>query len=158
MSVQKISILSASGFTCWSVMACSSSLKGSKITTMISKMFKGLKTSGVPYTNVVEELRKQLESKDEAVADMAATCIRFASLQNFKDYEAVFNKIKQIDNDTTAKIHLHTVHSAKGMEAEKVFVIDDWFDSEQKINMRYVAFTRASDELYVVTPPKGTLR
>ena len=137
----------------------SSSLKGSKITTMLTKMFKALKADGVSYPLIFDELTKRSESDDETTSDMAIACLRFVSLQKFSGYDAVFDKIKQLENDTTSKIHLHTVHSAKGMESEKVFVIDDWFDSDQKLNMRYVAFTRPSDELYVVKPyiPKADL-
>ena len=132
----------------------SSSLKGSKITTMLTKMFKGFKSSNIPFSMIWSELEKQMTSTDEGIADMAASGMRFIRLLNVKDYEAIFKKIKEIENDTKAKIHLHTVHSAKGLEAEKVFVINDWFDSDQKQNMMYVAYTRASNELYVITPPK----
>ena len=137
----------------------SSSLKGSKITTMLTKQFKGLKAEGISYPGIFTELKNRSESTDEAIADMAAASLRFVSLQAFSGYDAVFAKLKQLENDTTSKIHLHTVHSAKGMESERVFVIDDWFDSDQKLNMKYVGFTRASDELYVVKPyvPKADL-
>jgi superfamily I DNA/RNA helicase len=132
----------------------SSSLKGSNITTMLTKMIKNLKSNGIQFINIYSELHSQTDNPDEAIADMAAACLRFVSLQKFTSYEQVLDRIKKIENDTTSKIHLHTIHSAKGMEADKVFVIDDFFDSTQKKNMQYVAFTRAADELYVVSLPK----
>lgn len=128
----------------------SSSLKGSNITTMLTKMFKTLKANRVPFKNIHAELRAQANSEDEVIADMAIACLRFVSIKRFDNYEQVQAKIKQIESDTTSKIHLFTVHSAKGMEAKKVFVIDDWFDSSQIDNMKYVGYSRASDELYVV--------
>jgi superfamily I DNA/RNA helicase len=45
---------------------------------------------------------------------------------------------------------LHTVHSAKGLEAPVVMVLNDWFPNNQLTNMQYVAWTRAEDKLLLV--------
>jgi len=130
-----------------------SSLKGSNICAMLTKLFKSLKTN-TSFPGVVGQLTVMSKSEDLNVADMAQAGLRFVTLQKFRSYEEVFAKIKQLEEDNTSKIHLHTVHSSKGLESDKVFVINDFFDSDQKINMQYVGFTRASDELYVVQLPK----
>lgn len=130
-----------------------SSLKGSNITAMLSKLFKGLK-SNTSFVGLVGQLSTLAKSEDDAIADMAQAGLRFITCQKFTSYDAILAKIDTLDKDTTSKIHLHTVHSSKGMESDKVWLVDDFFDSDQKINMQYVGLTRASDELYIVKVPK----
>lgn len=132
-----------------------SSLKGTKITNMLTKIFKDLKSNGVVYANAEKSLRLKMASEDETEADNAASAYRFLTMQRkIRDYDSLLKLITSLDKDTKSKIHLHTVHSAKGLEAEKVFLVDDFFASDQKANMEYVACTRASDLLIIVTPFK----
>jgi superfamily I DNA/RNA helicase len=66
-------------------------------------------------------------------------------------------------------VELSTVHRAKGLEADRVFILAPeklplvWagqqaWETEQEQNLRYVALTRARRELYFVTeaPVKTT--
>ena len=56
------------------------------------------------------------------------------------------------DRDDTAKVTLSTAHRAKGMERDRVWLLNDTFRSGgQEDNVRYVAITRAKDELVYVT-------
>lgn len=57
-----------------------------------------------------------------------------------------------IDKDDAKKIILSTVHRAKGLEREVVYLLDwtfKYFNQEEK-NIRYVSITRSKKELYYV--------
>jgi superfamily I DNA/RNA helicase len=61
-------------------------------------------------------------------------------------------------------VTLSTIHKAKGLEAERVFILDAWrlpsfyaklpHQLEQEYNLLYVAITRAQRELYYVEFPR----
>jgi superfamily I DNA/RNA helicase len=64
-------------------------------------------------------------------------------------------------DDSMGRLTLSTVHKAKGLEFERVFILDaflmpskyarqDW-QKTQEVNIQYVAVTRAKKELYYVT-------
>lgn len=136
-----------------------SSLKGSNIITMLTKLFKALKTSTQFFempTKLIKMANQDESSPDydEQMADNAEAALKFLSIDRFVSYDQIFAKLKQLDKDTTSKIHLHTVHSSKGLESESVFVINDFFESNQRMNMAYVAYTRPSRYLYIVNVPK----
>lgn len=61
---------------------------------------------------------------------------------------------------------LSTIHRAKGLEAERIFLLNPdemplkWsnqqaWELEQEYNIKYVALTRAKHELYLVKSPVG---
>lgn len=74
---------------------------------------------------------------------------------------AVLKRIKDFVSAKKNAIKLSTIHRAKGLEEERVFVLDydqlpfarqgqrDW-EKVQEQNLKYVAITRASEELYLV--------
>lgn len=129
----------------------SSSFKGSKITAMLTTLFNDLKKK-IPFSNVGNELRVLLDHADVEIADNAGAALTFFSVRKYKDFDDVLSAIKELDKTNKDSIHLHTVHSAKGLEAEKVAVIDDFFYSDQTANMTYVAYTRASDYILNIKP------
>ena len=77
-------------------------------------------------------------------------CIKeIIQIHHINHYAAFLNLLDEMDQDSDHE--LHTVHSAKGLEAKSVIVLGDWFDNSQLMNMKYVAYTRAEDLLIIVT-------
>jgi len=73
----------------------------------------------------------------------------------------VLKKIKLFISEKKQPIRLSSIHRAKGLEEDRVFIIDydklpyvqmeqkDW-ERTQELNLKYVAITRAREELYLV--------
>lgn len=73
----------------------------------------------------------------------------------------VLEKVKAYVSAKKGAIKLSTIHRAKGLEENRVFIIDydklpmgrpqqkDW-EKEQEINLKYVAITRAKETLFLV--------
>ena len=57
------------------------------------------------------------------------------------------------DDKPNGYVMCSTVHKAKGLEADRVFLIESSFfgHGEEEDNVRYVALTRAKTELYLVS-------
>jgi superfamily I DNA/RNA helicase len=82
--------------------------------------------------------------------------------ENMVDNESLIKKIRQIFIDNSSGICLSTIHKAKGLENDRVFIIDKektlpskyaklpW-QREQEKNLEYVAYTRAKNYLGIVT-------
>lgn len=82
------------------------------------------------------------------------------------DFACIKAKVREIFSDEKGSgVQFSTVHRAKGLEAERVFIIDPtlmphplakqpWM-IQQEINLKYVAITRATSELYWVTVEKS---
>lgn len=74
---------------------------------------------------------------------------------------AILERIKAFVSAKKDAIKLSTIHRAKGLEEKRVFVLDfdqlpfarqgqrDW-EKVQELNLKYVAITRASEQLFVV--------
>ena len=74
-------------------------------------------------------------------------------------------KIKDFISAEHNSIRLSSIHRAKGLEENRVFIIDydrlpfqrldqkDW-EKTQELNLKYVAVTRAKEELYLVESEK----
>ena len=75
-------------------------------------------------------------------------------------------RIEKIFADESAGICLSTVHKAKGLEANRVFIVEPakmpapWvkkaWEMEQESNIQYVAYTRAKHELVIVPESEFT--
>jgi len=59
------------------------------------------------------------------------------------------------DGDDKNRVILSTTHKAKGLERDRVFMLDGTYrrgkDTREENNLVYVAWTRAKNELYLVT-------
>lgn len=95
---------------------------------------EGLKKSTVPLMDKVECLTI-LSSSSKSISELIGVIQKMFS-----------------DQDDENKIILSTVHRSKGLEREIVFVLMDTFlgQSEEENNIRYVAYTRSKNELYLV--------
>lgn len=82
--------------------------------------------------------------------------------ENITDNETLIKKIRQIFIDNSTGICLSTIHKAKGLENDRVFILDrektlpskyaklPW-QKDQERNLEYVAYTRAKNYLGIVT-------
>ena len=73
--------------------------------------------------------------------------------------EELTRKLEMLFNDETgaASVMCSTVHKAKGLEADRVWILEDTLKSGglEEENIRYVAYTRARKELCLVSLLKG---
>lgn len=81
-------------------------------------------------------------------------------IRNFCKANSVSESSEQLKNDDHSMVILTTVHKSKGFEYDKVFILDPSnfpikrarfdADKEQEENAKYIAYTRARDELHIV--------
>lgn len=101
------------------------------------------------------------EEKIEQVKDKAQTLRTVVQSSGAETVEQVEQEIEGLFSGTGPCVLLSTVHRAKGLEAERVFVIDNDLTPkyalrteasfEQEKNIKYVAVTRAKQELVFVS-------
>lgn len=103
------------------------------------------------------------EDQQEAVKDrVAALGVCYTTLNPFS-VNSFCEAIKDLFSDEASPVTLSTVHRAKGLENPRVFIIRPdklplWRkgmtpqQQVQESNLKYVAVTRAKEELYVVNP------
>ena len=115
------------------------------------------------------------ESKIENVQELRSSIVQYIretdepTLGGFLEEVALYTEADR-DNETDDKVTLMTVHSAKGLEYENVFVagLDDGifpsaraFDSEEDLEeerrLAYVAITRAKKKLYLTNASQRML-
>jgi DNA helicase II / ATP-dependent DNA helicase PcrA len=93
--------------------------------------------------------------------DRLQTLMTIADMRNFGNMGILIAYIEQIFSDGNSAINLCTVHRAKGLEADRVWIIDPssmpqvWkgqkaWQKAQEDNLIYVALTRAKKELFIV--------
>jgi DNA helicase II / ATP-dependent DNA helicase PcrA len=97
--------------------------------------------------------------------DKLQTLMTIADMRNFGNMGILIAYIEQIFSDGNSAVNLCTVHRAKGLEADRVWIIDPssmpqvWKGQEewqktQEENLLYVALTRAKKQLYIVGDAK----
>jgi superfamily I DNA/RNA helicase len=109
---------------------------------------------------VEEDILEEWKDRKEAIE----ACYEEWHAQNIEDF---CNKIRNLFSDedeqeaSANRIRLSTVHKAKGLEANQVFIINPqelplyWrgqksWQKEQEMNLKYVALTRARETLFFV--------
>jgi len=114
--------------------------------------------------NEVEKEMKKRGTSELKIANLQdkEMCLNFFS-EGCDQVSEVVDSIEEIFTDkTTTGILLSSIHKAKGLEADRVFLIEpgsatvphpmakqDW-EMEQEWNLRYVAITRAKKEIVYV--------
>lgn len=139
---------------------------------------EALVKAGLPYEMMPEALerlveqqvaklakREDTEGLIQAIKDKAAGVLAcFEEFDTCKTLQALETAIQSIFSDEGGVIELSTMHRAKGLEAENVFILGhellpmQWnkqaaWQLEQEINIEYVAKTRAKNALYLVNLP-----
>lgn len=129
-------------------------LLGTNLDAWVAKEVERL--SKKKYTEMqIAALQDRAEALDIIWQRSLGASVR--GIDGFKSYvKSVF------DENVHGCVTLSTVHKAKGLEAEHVFIMNpegmphpmakSKEAREQELNLKYVAFTRAKDTLYMVAP------
>lgn len=110
---------------------------------------------------VEKAVTKGQEEKAEAAEDRVGSILAFISGGSSTTVPELFRSIEELfGNKDGPRVVLSTVHKAKGLESERVFVLDPWrmpsrwarqpWQKEQEKNLMYVAYTRAKRHLVFV--------
>jgi DNA helicase-2/ATP-dependent DNA helicase PcrA len=101
------------------------------------------------------ERAKQIQDQGEAMAILAEGCNDIAQLKLHID------RMFEDTNGKSNKIILSTVHKAKGLESDTVFILCDTFNGSweegqgEEANLKYVAITRSKNTLVFIAHPTG---
>lgn len=116
--------------------------------------------------------REKIGQFENAASELIALDDRIAAVRvcyemfEAKDAAQLCLKIEEIFNDGQPDVLLSTVHRTKGLEVDRVFLLNPnempliWpnqqgWELEQERNIKYVALTRARKELYRVDVPEA---
>lgn len=150
---------------------------GKQLTDIIDEVSK---IKGFTYPNFQDFLDKLFESKIRKLLSQKNAQDRITSLEDrfdsikicYQSFEAqsiwqLKSEINELFRDEGGSITLSTIHKAKGLEYDRVFILKynelpyvhpkqlPW-QTQQEFNLKYVAITRAKKELYLLTikPPE----
>jgi DNA helicase-2/ATP-dependent DNA helicase PcrA len=121
------------------------------------------------YEDYLEETYPNYATRKEDIEQLANFAAQFQSMEDFLTQLALLSNVEAEDdqpaNDDNEQLKLSSIHQAKGLEFNIVFVImlcetlfpsmrsmDDPDDLEEERRLFYVAVTRAKDELYLTYP------
>ncbi len=132
-----------------------------------AKMLRIVMDTG--YDDYLKENFANYRNRLEDLKQLSVFAYQFGSVEEFLTQLALLTNVEAEDGDTTNRdadrIRLSTIHQAKGLEFDVVFVImlcDGLFPSarsmeteegeEEERRLFYVAITRAKNELYLSYP------
>ncbi len=130
-----------------------------------AKMLRLVMDAG--YDDYLKETYDNYERRLDEIQQLAEFAYQFGSVEEFLTQLALLTNVEAEDDpaDDSEKIKLSTIHQAKGLEFEVVFVImlcDGLFPSgrstesndgeEEERRLFYVSITRAKNELYLCYP------
>lgn len=104
----------------------------------------------------LEQLSESLQDKLRALRAIYCSQVNASSINDLNDF------IDTLFSDSNSLITLSTVHRAKGLEADRVFIIqpealplkwkgqNEW-QLQQELNLLYVSLTRSKADLYIVS-------
>ena len=132
-----------------------------------AKMLRLVMDAG--YDDYLKETYANYERRLEELEQLAEFAYQFGSVEEFLTQLALLTNVEAEDGDAAKgddeKLKLSTIHQAKGLEFDAVFVImlcDGMFPStrsmestegeEDERRLFYVAVTRAKNELYLTYP------
>src|ERR1039458_1008348 len=127
------------------------------------------------YEDYLEESYANYRSRLEDLQQLAVFARQFPTVEDFLTQLALLTNIEAEDGQPAStddeRLRLSTIHQAKGLEFDVVFVImlcDGMFPSERSMETRdgeeeerrllYVAITRARNELYLSYPDRKSTR
>jgi len=132
-----------------------------------AKMLRLVMDAG--YDDYLQENYDNYERRLDEIQQLAEFAFQFGTVEDFLTQLALLTNVEAEEDNaaksTEEKIKLSTIHQAKGLEFEVVFVImlcDGLFPStrsiqsndgeEEERRLFYVAVTRAKKELYLTYP------
>ena len=152
--------------TAWAqFVATISQLEDPEIRQSAAKMLRLVMDAG--YDDYLKETYDNYERRLDEIEQLAQFALQFGSVEEFLTQFALLTNVEAEEDpsDDTEKIKLSTIHQAKGLEFEVVFVImlcDGLFPSgrsvesadgeEEERRLFYVSVTRAKNELYLCYP------
>lgn len=154
--------------TAWAQFAATiSQLEESSVRTSAAKMLQLVIEAG--YDDYLKATYENYSNRLDDLKQLAIFAQQFASTEEFLTQLALLTNIEADDeqpaNADTERMRLSTIHQAKGLEFDVVFIImmcDGLFPSgrsldsndgeEEERRLFYVAVTRARDELYLSYP------
>jgi DNA helicase-2/ATP-dependent DNA helicase PcrA len=160
--VPKKAVLNWAQFT-----ATISQLEDATVRKSAAKMLRLVMDAG--YDDYLKETYANYERRLEELQELAEFAFQFGSVEEFLTQLALLTNVEAEDDnavrDDVEKLKLSTIHQAKGLEFDAVFVImlcDGMFPStrsmesnegeEEERRLFYVAITRAKNELYLSYP------
>ncbi len=147
------------------LVATVSQLEAAETRKSAAKMLRLVMDAG--YDDYLKETYDNYERRLDEIQQLAEFAFQFGSVEEFLTQLALLTNVEAEDDpvDDTEKIKLSTIHQAKGLEFEVVFVImlcDGLFPSgrstesnegeEEERRLFYVSVTRAKNELYLCYP------
>jgi DNA helicase-2/ATP-dependent DNA helicase PcrA len=141
-----------------------SQLEDPNVRKSAAKMLRLVMDAG--YDDYLKETYDNYERRLDEIQQLAEFAYQFGSVEDFLTQLALLTNVEAEDDphDDTARVRLSTIHQAKGLEFDAVFVImlcDGLFPSARSIDsdneeeerrLFYVAITRARNELYLSYP------
>ena len=140
---------------------------GSNLASLARKLAKDTTLMSQFYSNLSDyesrELgrlqgRKVSEMQVQAVLDKCETLSYVASECTLPD--EIARRVESIFSDDVAGVVLSSVHRAKGLESDRVYILrpelmphplaKSAWEREQELNCQYVSWTRSRRELYFV--------
>jgi DNA helicase-2/ATP-dependent DNA helicase PcrA len=159
-AVPKKAVLDWTQFT-----ATISQLENDAVRQSPAKMLQLILDAG--YDDYLQETYDNHERRLNDLQELAVFAHQFGSVDEFLTQLALLTNVEAEEDpkDDTERIHLSTIHQAKGLEFDVVFVImlcDGLFPSgrstesqdgeEEERRLFYVSITRAKNELYLSYP------
>ena len=154
--------------TAWAqFVATVSQLEDKTVRQSAAKMLRLVIDAG--YDDYLKETFANYRNRLEDLEQLAIFAYQFNSVEDFLTQLALLTNVEAEDDQAadrdTEQLRLSTIHQAKGLEFDAVFVImlcDGLFPSERTLNtdegeeeerrLFYVAITRARNELYLIYP------
>jgi DNA helicase II / ATP-dependent DNA helicase PcrA len=144
-----------------------SQLEDPPVRKSAAKMLRLVLDAG--YDDYLKETFDNYERRLDELQQLAEFAFQFGSVEEFLTQLALLTNVEAEDDNTARddveKLKLSTIHQAKGLEFDAVFVImlcDGMFPStrsmesnegeEEERRLFYVAITRAKNELYLSYP------
>jgi DNA helicase-2/ATP-dependent DNA helicase PcrA len=142
-----------------------SQLEDEAVRKSAAKMLRLVMDAG--YDDYLKETYDNYQRRLDEIQQLAEFAFQFGSVEEFLTQLALLTNVEAEDDpkDDSEKIKLSTIHQAKGLEFEVVFVImlcDGLFPSarstesndgeEEERRLFYVSITRAKNELYLTYP------
>jgi DNA helicase-2/ATP-dependent DNA helicase PcrA len=142
-----------------------SQLEDGTVRKSAAKMLRLVMDAG--YDDYLKETYDNYERRLDEIQQLAEFAFQFGTVEEFLTQLALLTNVEAEDDphDDTEKMKLSTIHQAKGLEFDAVFVImlcDGMFPSarsmesnegeEEERRLFYVAITRAKSELYITYP------
>lgn len=143
-------------------------IRGRDIGNNLMTIIRKLKADSISELNIklVEYCRKEVGKLVDRDKNIAAQSLQdkvdtiHALMDGTGTISELEDKIETIFSDNNAGVVFSSVHKAKGLEAEKVFILEpglmphpnakhDW-EKAQENNIKYVAYTRSLDQLILV--------